>query len=168
VNARVTFGRLGDAERDLALGLLVAQEWPFHGRSRLSLDDARDVVLFDETTESFLIRDGDAVVGLVRLFDLDDMVNGSPLFDLRIAASQRGRGIGTAAVVWLSRYLFTGHPELHRIEATTRGDNVAMMTVLERCGYVREGVLREAWRSSDGTRHDTLVYAILRREWEAR
>jgi RimJ/RimL family protein N-acetyltransferase len=54
---------------------------------------------------------------------------------------------------------------LHRIEATTRGDNVAMMTVLERCRYVREGVLREAWRSENGERHDTMVYGLLRRDW---
>jgi RimJ/RimL family protein N-acetyltransferase len=41
-----------------------------------------------------------------------------------------------------------------------------MQTVLDRCGYRREGRLVEAWVGADGTRADTLVYAILRREWE--
>jgi RimJ/RimL family protein N-acetyltransferase len=149
------------------LAFLCAHKWPFHGRSTLTMGDALAVVIAGDDVESFLIRDSGDIVGLVRLFDLDDMVNGSPLFDLRIAADHRGCGIGTSAVIWLSSHLFRGHPELHRIEATTRGDNLAMMRVLERCGYMREGVLREAWRSENGERYDTHVYGILRQEWDS-
>ena len=105
------------------------------------------------------------VVGLVRLLDLDDVDDGSPLFDLRIGSAHRGQGFGTAAVTWLSDYLFAEFPVLHRIEATTRGDNAAMIAVLEGCGYRHEGRLREAWKSRDGSRHDTMLYALLRREW---
>jgi RimJ/RimL family protein N-acetyltransferase len=68
-------------------------------------------------------------------------------------------------VNWLSDYLFVEYPALHRIEATTRSDNVAMITILERCGYHHEGLLREAWKSRDGSRHDTMLYGLLRREW---
>jgi RimJ/RimL family protein N-acetyltransferase len=162
-----TFERVRDRARSEVDEFLAAQSWPFHGRPTLSLVDAHAVVLEADDVESFAIRDQGELVGLVRLFDLDDMVNGSPLFDLRIAADHRGRGLGTATVTWLSAHLFDSHPELHRIEATTRGDNVAMATVLERCGYVREGVLREAWRSENGERHDTLVYGLLRSDWRA-
>ncbi len=52
-----------------------------------------------------------------------------------------------------------------RIEATTRHDNTAMQKVFDRCGYRQEGRLVEAWVSADGSRFDTLIYAILRREW---
>jgi RimJ/RimL family protein N-acetyltransferase len=163
----VTFERVGDDQRAEVVEFLRAHEWPFHGRSTLSLDDARAIELASDDTESFAIWDFGEIVGLVRLFDLDDMLNGSPLFDLRVALEHRGRGLGTAAVSWLSKHLFDAHPELHRIEATTRGDNVAMMTVLERCGYRREGVLREAWRSENGERHHTMVYGLLRSDWLA-
>jgi len=161
----VTFERVSDHDRGEVDRFLAAHSWPFHGRPTLSLVDAHAVVLEAADVESFTIRDQGELVGLVRLFDLDDLLSGSPLFDLRIATTHRGRGLGTASVTWLSTHLFDAHPELHRIEATTRGDNVAMMTVLERCRYVREGVLREAWRSENGERHDTMVYGLLRRDW---
>ena len=104
------------------------------------------------------------IVGLIRLFDLDDLDNGSPLFDLRIATNHRSRGIGRYAVEWLTAHLFTTYPGLHRIEATTRSDNAAMQAVFARCGYRREGTMLEAWKNADGSRSDTLTYALLRRE----
>ena len=66
---------------------------------------------------------------------------------------------------WLTAYLFTTYPGLHRIEATTRADNAAMQAVLVRCGYRLEGTMVEAWKQADGTRFDSLTYAILRREF---
>jgi RimJ/RimL family protein N-acetyltransferase len=165
VKVPLTFEKVAPTDLDAVASFLAADEWPFHGRSRLSLDDARGVVVCDPETESFWIREAGVAVGLVRLLDLSDLDDGSPLFDLRIPAAHRGHGIGTATVRWLSDHLFGQHPTLHRIEATTRGDNVAMRTVLERCGYRLEGVFREAWRSANGDRHDALAYGVLRHEW---
>jgi hypothetical protein len=71
-------------------------------------------------------------------------------------------------VDWLTSRLFTTYSDLHRVEATTRSDNAAMQAVFARCGHRREGTLREAWKNADGTRHDALVYAVLRPEWIAR
>ena len=160
-----TFARIALEDRDAVIEFLCAHEWPFHGCPHLTPDEAGDVVVVDDETASFWIRDNGEVVGLVRLLDLADLDDGSPLFDLRIATAHRGKGVGTAAVAWLSDHLFSEYPVLHRIEATTRGDNAAMQTVFDRCGYRREGVLREAWRSANGDRHDTLVYGLLRHEW---
>lgn len=114
---------------------------------------------------TFWIRDGEDTIGLIRLFDLDDLDNGSPLFDLRIDENHRGRGIGRFAVRWLTAHLFTTYPGLHRIEATTRSDNLAMQAVFAHCSYRQEGRMLEAWKNADGTRSDTLTYAILRREF---
>jgi RimJ/RimL family protein N-acetyltransferase len=144
---------------------LVANEWPFHRTPRLTPTHAAAVSVFAEDVATFWIRNGDEAVGIVRLFDLDDVEVGSPLFDLRIAEEHRSRGIGRQAVQWLTNYLFTTYPALHRIEATTRDDNVAMQAVLTRCRYRMEGRLREAWTNDNGTRYDTLTYAILRREY---
>jgi RimJ/RimL family protein N-acetyltransferase len=163
----LTFERVVEAESGAIVGFLRGSEWPFHGRHQLSVAEAKAVTICDVDTDSFWVREDGAAVGLVRLFDLSDLDEGSPLFDLRIATEHRGRGLGTIAVKWLSDHLFVEYPVLHRIEATTRGDNVAMMTVLERCGYHREGVLREAWKSQNGERHDTIVYGLLRHEWSA-
>jgi RimJ/RimL family protein N-acetyltransferase len=152
---------------DTVVAFLSANDWPFHARGTLSPDEAATVTVEAADIESHWIVDDDAVVGLVRLLDLDDVENGSPLFDLRIGERHRGRGLGTMTVRWLTMYLFESYESLHRIEATTRDDNVAMRSVLERCGYRIEGELRDAWPNDDGSRSNTIVYGLLRPEWLA-
>jgi len=155
-------------DSDAVVAFLTAHEWPFHGEPRLSPEAAAGVRVVADDIESFWVRDDDRIVGLIRLLDLDDLDDGSPMFDLRIATTQRGRGIGRFAVDWLTAHLFTTYPALHRIEATTRSDNAAMQAVFARCGYRQEGRMLEAWKNTDGSRSDTLTYAILRREFTAR
>jgi len=162
---RLTFERVSTAETSAIVAFLSGSDWPFHGAARLSVAEAAAISLSNAETRSFWIRDDGTVVGLVRLLDLDDVDDGSPLFDLRIASGYRGQGFGTAAAKWLSDYLFVEYPVLHRIEATTRSDNAAMIAILDRCGYHHEGLLREAWKGRDGSRHDTMLYGLLRREW---
>jgi RimJ/RimL family protein N-acetyltransferase len=161
----LTFERVSPDQASVVAAFLCGEEWPFHGTARLSAAEAELISVSGADTRAFWIHDAGNAVGLVRLLDLDDVDDGSPLFDLRIASGHRGRGVGTAAVTWLSDYLFVEFPALHRVEATTRGDNAAMIAVLERCGYRHEGVLREAWKSSDGSYHDTMIYGLLRHEW---
>ena len=144
---------------------LTGHEWPFHSVPRLSADDVSGMDVSSSAADSYWISLDGERCGLVRLLDLDDVDDGSPVFDLRIAPEQRGRGLGRAAVEWLTAHLFRTYTALHRIEATTRHDNLAMQRVLDRCDFRLEGRLRESWRNQDGSHHDTLVYAILRSEW---
>ncbi len=153
-------------DADEIIELFVSNEWPFHGTARLTREQAASISINDDDTVSFWVRTDDRAVGLERVFDLSDLDVGSPLFDLRLAEFRRGRGIGTMAVRWLTSHLFNTYRPLVRIEATTRHDNAAMQTVFDRCGYRQEGRLVEAWVSADGDRSDTLIYAILRREWQ--
>jgi RimJ/RimL family protein N-acetyltransferase len=145
---------------------LVANEWPFHGITRLTREQAASVSISGDDVVSFWVRVDGRVVGLLRVFDLSDLGVGSPLLDIRLAEDARGQGVGTAAVRWLTSHLFETYLELMRVEATTRHDNTAMQSVFDRCGYRQEGRLVEAWVSADGSRSDTLIYAILRREWQ--
>jgi RimJ/RimL family protein N-acetyltransferase len=154
------------ADGDAAAQFLSSNSWPYHSRAAVSADEAAQIELASESVASYWILDGGVSVGLVRLLDLDDIDRGgSPLFDVRIGEAHRGRGIGTRTVNWLTGHLFVTHPALHRIEATTRADNVAMRSVFERCRFVMEGEFREAWPNEDGTRSNTLAYAILRSDW---
>ena len=152
----------------VVVSFLTNHEWPFHAVPRLSPEAAASVQVASDDISSFWIKDRDERIGLIRVLDLQDVENGSPLFDVRIATRHRGRGIGQFAVDWLTAYLFTTYPRLHRIEATTRSDNAAMQAVFTRRGYRLEGTMLEAWRNADGTRHDALAYATLRREFTAR
>lgn len=142
---------------------LASHAWPYHSRTRLSLAAASGVPLgpVDEVRTLWITQNGKRI-GLVRLLDLDDVVDGSVQFDLRIGEEFRGRGVGRLTVSWLTDKLFRDYPSLHRIEATTRFDNLAMRRALEANNYQLEGRLRETWLSADGVRHDTALYGRLR------
>jgi RimJ/RimL family protein N-acetyltransferase len=168
-----------DVETAALAELLCGDEWPFHGTSRPSREkvegwlaggrftgsEARSFwirVAEQEPTSQARLRLAEMAVGVVTLRDLADP---TPVFDLRLRSAYRGRGFGSAAVRWLTDYLFTEFPEIRRIEGHTRRDNLAMQRVLERCGYVREAHYRQSWPSSDGSVHDSFGYAILRQDW---
>ena len=141
---------------------LVAERWPYHsGPAPTEAEIRRRVQAghYDEPgVETYWVVTGSGLVGLIRLFDLDD---DTAMFDLRIALRHRGIGAGTAAVTWLTRHIFTGATP-SRVEATTRQDNAAMRSVLAKCGYVKESHYRRAWPGPNGTLHDAVGYAILR------
>lgn len=154
------------SQTEALVEFLISESWPFHSNLNLS----REQVLTslskgfytgsDHQTFWIVNVDGERV-GMIRLFDLDDIGDGYPLFDLRLRAAARGQGIGRQAVSWLTNYLFQTWPILDRIEATTRQDNLAMRKALLRSHYAKEGHYRKAW---DG--YDTIQYAILREDWE--
>lgn len=154
---RVRFPR----DRDRLVSWLTNDEWPFHGRRVLDGGTVDDIDFSSSNVDSYWIVDDDTV-GLLRLLDLDDIGEGAPQFDLRIASAHRNRGYGTHATTWLVTYLFDSYPELHRIEANTRNDNTVMQRALATAGFTQEGRLRSSWWSEDGTWFDTLVYGILR------
>jgi N-acetyltransferase len=78
----------------------------------------------------------------------------------------RGRGSGREAVELFTEHLF--REGLERVQASTAVDNVAMRRVLERLGYTFEGVLREFSPADHGGREDYAMYAMTRRDWDAR
>lgn len=80
-----------------------------------------------------------------------------------LTTSAQGRGIQTQALQQLLADLFLETP-LERIEARCAVDNVASQRVLEKVGFVREGLLR-AYFFLAGRRVDNYLYAILRRDF---
>jgi RimJ/RimL family protein N-acetyltransferase len=149
-----------------AEAFIMSQPWPYHSIQSPGIEDVSAMAFAPPETASFWVLKDATRVGLVRLQDLADIGDGSPVFDLRLDASARGRGVGRVAVGLLCEMSFSRWPELHRIEGTTRDDNVAMQRVFEACGFQLEGRLRETWPTPEGRWHDTLVYGQLRREWE--
>lgn len=41
-----------------------------------------------------------------------------------------------------------------------------MTKTSSKCGYVKEGYLRNAWENNDGTVSDSIYYAFIRSDWE--
>jgi RimJ/RimL family protein N-acetyltransferase len=76
-----------------------------------------------------------------------------------VAPSARGRGVATAALGLLTDWALS-ELGMERLELRISVDNVASKTVAERCGYVREGVLRSLY-VKDGLREDTELWSRL-------
>ena len=76
-----------------------------------------------------------------------------------------GKGIATEATRALLQWAFATL-NLNRVHAQTDTRNAASGRVLEKLGFVREGVLREDC-IVDGDVSDSWVYGLLRREWVA-
>jgi RimJ/RimL family protein N-acetyltransferase len=149
---------------------LCSEFWPFHVNEKLT-----DEIVSRFFQESFfsgtnnqsywILNSNEAKIGFLRLFDLEDIGDGYPLFDLRIGAEFRGMGVGKAAVQWLCSYMFKNWQNLDRIAGTTRVDNIAMRKIFRSCGFVKEGHFRKDWSDSKGNVFDTVKYSILREDW---
>ena len=82
-----------------------------------------------------------------------------------LAPEHRGRGVGTTAQRLLAEYLFDT-TLVHRLCAYTESDNVVERKSLERCGFRREGLLRQAGFRG-GSWRDVVIYALLRSDVDA-
>lgn len=81
---------------------------------------------------------------------------------ITVVADYRGRGYGSAAQQLLAAYLFASYP-IVRVQATTDSENIAEQRALERAGFTREGILRQA-QFRAGAWHDLVIYSKLRGE----
>ena len=84
---------------------------------------------------------------------------------LAIHPDFRGRGLGAKAIRELARVLF-GELGYHRLEAGTYGFNERAMAMIERAGFVREGVKRRAYRP-EGEWVDAVEFGLLADEFKA-
>ena len=77
-----------------------------------------------------------------------------------LVPSCQGHGVGTIAQRLLAEWLLATTP-LMRVEASTDVENVAEQRSLDKAGFTREGVLRQAQARADG-QHDLYSYSLLR------
>ncbi len=76
------------------------------------------------------------------------------------------QGIVTEAIKLILGLCFS-EVELHRVYAHVFPDNTGSMRVLEKVGFTREGLLRQA-AMKNGNFVDTYIYSILEDEWRER
>lgn len=82
------------------------------------------------------------------------------------ARAYQGQGFAQEAVDALLTYIFN-QLDLHRIAAITDMRNMASIKLLERLGFRREGLTRQAfWNKGEWV--DEYIYATLRSEWQNR
>ena len=106
---------------------------------------------------NFAIDVGGEVVGGIALELQDDVERCSAEVGYWLGETCWGRGIATAALESLTEYAFSEF-HLTRVYALPFARNVASVRVLEKAGYVCEGVLRRS-AIKDGVLLDQLMYA---------
>ncbi len=126
---------------------------------------AENGLLSSQSGEFLIIVQPDTVIGNVSYHQARYGPNdGSIVYNIGISlvVEHRGKGYGVEAQKLLASYLFSTYP-IMRVEATTDTKNIAEQRALEKAGFTREGVLRQAqWRT--GSWHDMVVYSKLRGE----
>jgi [ribosomal protein S5]-alanine N-acetyltransferase len=101
----------------------------------------------------------DAVVGGIGAVAGDGIAQGTADFGYWLGESDWGRGIATAAASAFAKHLVSECGFI-RLQAPVFEWNPASMRVLEKVGFVREGVLRRSV-TKDGQVIDSIMYAYI-------
>jgi aminoglycoside 6'-N-acetyltransferase len=75
-----------------------------------------------------------------------------------------GQGYVTEAVGAVLKAVFL-HLEAHSVTIRTDGTNLRSQRVAERCGFTREGCIRQDKVNPDGSYSDTLLYGLLQTDF---
>ena len=175
-DGRVAEARLRGRDPSTDLALLEAWEndlsfhseynnFGLHRAGTLEKRFAEDGLLSSRYGQLLVVASNDEVIGRVDYHQVKYGPNeGSTAYNIGIviAAEHRGKGYGADAQRLLAAYLFDTYP-IARVEALTDCENVPEQRALERAGFTREGVVRQAqWRV--GTWHDLVMYSKVRGE----
>jgi aminoglycoside 6'-N-acetyltransferase len=118
-----------------------------------------------DDAKAFAIETDGELVGLIQYEEENEPEFRHAGIDLFLAEPHQGRGLGTDAIRTLARYLIheRGH---HRLTIDPAADNAAAIRTYEKVGFRAVGVLREYWRSPEGTWQDGLLMDLLARDFE--
>ena len=133
----------------------------------IALHDDIVAMMRDDTLYQWGIapRDGDGLVGTVTLYRID-VAHKRGEIGFALGSTHWGRGYATEAVGAVVAHAFDGRG-LHRLEADADPRNAASLRVLEKLGFVREGLARERYQLY-GELQDSVMLGLLAPEWRAR
>ena len=130
-------------------------------RLRLS-EDRTDLGDLDATQHRWMIEADDHIVGTVSLHSINRRM-GTAEVGYLVGDAFRGRGYATAALRQLVELAFV-RARFRRLMALIAAENVASQRVIEKVGFVREGLLRQHFLI-DGRPVDEIAYGLLCTEW---
>lgn len=103
-------------------------------------------------------EESDDILGLVTLADIN-YINRSATLHLIVGESAQNKGVGTFAVQEICQHAFFNYG-LHRIELNVLASNQRAIHVYEKCGFIREGLKKEAI-FKNGLYVDMAIYALI-------
>lgn len=131
-----------------------AREWIRRRNALRTIGETVDLVIVD--------GDSDRLAGWLALHSID-RANRRASIGLFLAPEARGKGLMTRSLKLFTTWVFETMP-IDRLELLTLTTNEPTLALAERCGYVREGVLR-ACLVRRRSRHDAVLHSALRSEW---
>jgi RimJ/RimL family protein N-acetyltransferase len=156
------------ADTEHLIGFLTSNRFPFHVQAAPQAADIRTRIengrFWNEDTQGYWAMKGEHRIGMAVLEDLQE--DDSPLFDMRLDETQRGKGVGLEVLRALCDMVFRSMPNTLRFEGQTREDNIAMRKTFIRAGFLKEAHYRLGWPTNDGERVASIAYSILRQDWE--
>jgi RimJ/RimL family protein N-acetyltransferase len=92
----------------------------------------------------------------------------TPEFEIGYFADvdHEGQGYVTEAVKGTLGILF-GQLQAHRVRLACNETNLRSIRVAERCSMTREGIIRENKLNTDGTYSNSMIYGLLKSEYQA-
>jgi len=102
-------------------------------------------------------------VGMTGLEQVSN-IHGSAIVPIFVDSQWRRSGIGIRLLCLMMEMAFK-QLRLHRISTVYRADNKASETLIKQCGFVQEGVARQAWFGK-GEYFDLINVGVLAKEWE--
>ena len=125
---------------DRQIWLNVSDNYPYP----YTFDDG--LAFFEQSTDKhiFSIKNNDVFVGIIDLRPRSGIDRITAEIGYWVASEFAGQGIGTKAVELIVEYGFANIPELLKIYARVFHTNPASMRVLEKAGFVKEGVLKKS------------------------
>ena len=115
----------------------------------------------EDPTQNFVIEAGGVPVGGIGLRPQSGEGYGVAECGYWIGRPYWGRGFATEALRALVAYAFESRG-LRRLEAFVFAPNQPSARTLEKCGFVREGILRLAVTDREGATWDAWMYGLLR------
>jgi aminoglycoside 6'-N-acetyltransferase len=114
----------------------------------------------EDDVRVLIISSGGRPVGLVTYTEEEDPDYHSAGIDIGLLSDTVGRGVGSAALRLLARWLFDvrGH---HRLTIDPAVANERAVRAYHRVGFKTIGVAREYERGDDGVYHDNLLMDML-------
>jgi RimJ/RimL family protein N-acetyltransferase len=107
---------------------------------------------------------GGRLLGTAQFYRAAPCIHGLELGYILHDQADRGRGYGAQAVKLFSDHLFSARPGVYRQQLVIEAWNTASWKLAERCGFVREGLMRSAGFGS-GDPADCFLYARTRKDW---
>ena len=134
------------------------------GEAQVMIEGAVKRAQESPRTEFYLVvarPDDDSMIGFARIAFAG--VKAGKL-GYAIAADEWGCGYATDAARTLTDFAFRVL-QLHRVSAAIGPEHTASITLVERLGFTREGVLRDHV-FTNGSWRDSVLYSILEHEWQ--